>query len=78
MYFYLGKKYYRAVFKSPINPDTPNVVERNITLGHGNTHEYCSKEVIYLKTLQDIQNSVKCLKIIIKFNFLFKFIKDSF
>lgn len=53
-----GKKYYRAVFKSPVDADTPNVVEREISLNYGLNQEYCSKEVIYLKSLQDIQSRV--------------------
>ena len=55
---FVGKKYYRAVFKSSIESDTPNIVERNISLGYSYSQEYCSKEVIYLKSLQDIQSSV--------------------
>ena len=57
--FMPGKKYYRAVFKAPVNGDTPNVVERNISLGYGYNSEHCNREVIYLKPSQDIQTSVR-------------------
>ncbi|KAJ6219410.1 hypothetical protein RDWZM_005222 [Blomia tropicalis] len=55
---FTGKKHYRAIFRQPSHEESPNIVVRNITLDYRSRTEYCHKEVIYLISQQDIQNSI--------------------
>ncbi|OTF71504.1 integrin alpha-PS1-like protein [Euroglyphus maynei] len=54
------QKYYRVIFRNALE-NAPNIVEKTISLGlshYGYTREYCTKELIYLKEKQDIQNKI--------------------
>ncbi|UXI15735.1 serine/threonine-protein kinase/endoribonuclease IRE1-like [Sarcoptes scabiei] len=54
---FTGQKYYRVTFRNALD-QTPNIVEKTLNLDYGYTREYCTKEVIYLKEKQNIQNSI--------------------
>ncbi|XP_027196901.2 integrin alpha-PS1-like [Dermatophagoides pteronyssinus] len=51
------QKYYRVIFRNSMD-NSPNIVEKTISLDYGYTREYCTKELIYLKEKQDIQNKI--------------------
>ncbi|KAH9493727.1 Itga7p, partial [Dermatophagoides farinae] len=51
------QKYYRVIFRNSLE-NAPNIVEKTISLDYGYTREYCTKELIYLKEKQDIQNKI--------------------
>lgn len=55
---FTGKKYYRVTFREPTDSDRPNIVDRTVKLMNGYNDRYCRKEVIYLKSKSDIQNSI--------------------
>ncbi|GIY22456.1 integrin alpha-PS1 [Caerostris darwini] len=57
---FTGRKYYRVRFKSSLDGDTPNIVEKEITLkGSSFNRKHCSQEIVYLKDKSDIQNPVQ-------------------
>ncbi|XP_035223248.1 integrin alpha-PS1-like isoform X2 [Stegodyphus dumicola] len=57
---FTGKKYYRAKFKSSLNSETPNIVEKELGIRGVSLYEpHCSKQLVYLKEKTDIQTPIK-------------------
>ncbi|CAL1274062.1 unnamed protein product [Larinioides sclopetarius] len=57
---FTGRKYYRVRFKSSLDSDTPNIVEKEVIMkGSSFNRKHCSEEVVYLKDKSDIQNPVQ-------------------
>ncbi|KFM66138.1 Integrin alpha-PS1, partial [Stegodyphus mimosarum] len=57
---FTGRKYYRVRFKSSLDSETPNIVEKQIVMkGTSVNRQHCSEEVVYLKDKSDIQNPIQ-------------------
>ncbi|RWS05411.1 integrin alpha-ps-like protein, partial [Dinothrombium tinctorium] len=55
-----GKKYYRVYFNSSSETDTPNIVQRSISLSRNELGlQQCSKELVYIKDKSDIHSPIK-------------------
>lgn len=57
---FTGKKYYRTKFKTSLESETPNIVEKELLIRGVSLYEpHCSRQLVYLKEKTDIQTPIK-------------------
>ncbi|GFV15579.1 integrin alpha-PS1 [Trichonephila clavipes] len=57
---FTGKKYYRTKFKSSLDSETPNIVEKELVIRGVSLYDpHCSRQLVYLKEKTDIQTPIK-------------------